>query len=1033
MKTLCIVLAAALLGSCNASAQLTNRAISALPRATNLSDDDLLLVQRNVGATNEKTYSVRVDLYRNQIGALASGITNGNANQFVASGGQLHIKPGVTLTNPVVTASGVEAGAELVSSDSLGTAIWRTASVIDITRPPYSADTNGLVDASAAFKSALRSGREIYVPAGIYTVTNLALGPLTNVIIRGQGTLRSPSTNIIYEWIYWANCSNVVVEGLTFDGNYASNTCLVTHYSSDLTYNRCKWVNHTNQLGTLFTTLFRSDCDGTLTDCAFINTLGGSNEVGIARSVMFSNTDNTNKALGRVRITRTVFDGLGPRSDGDAIYLEANNKWSDAVIEGCTFSRVAKRFVKINTDGVIVRNNYGLVNRAAGYQLTAVGIYGSHNQVINNTFVSTNADYLLNYGFQISEGNNQVVGNIVSNSLAAVSEYGVWLQDSIYGDVGSAANNQIIGNTFYNSYYGVWSIWPITNLMVAGNSFFGMLGNVVHLAHTNYGVRITDNYGEAGGLFLDGSNNTTGLVLAGNISRATNGFVNTAALTPTNNLVLNNLHFDLEISKRVTAADLTLTSNEIYGVTTTVSNTYRAQIPVTPQHYGAVVNDDTDDTAAVNSAIASGRHVYFPAGIYMVTNIVKSSLTNVVLSGPGEIRSPTGNVVYEWISWNSCSNVVVDGLTFNHNYCAINIGLGHSAARQMQYRNCRFVNHTNTITTLNTLYFRVNCHDATIDNCRFERTSSASVARFIGVENTSDTNSYSARMKITRCHFDTLLPAAKADAILISQAGYFTGGIISGCTFNRIASRFMRIVTDGVVISGNHGTVNQNAGLQLTCVALYGSQNRVVDNTFVSTNAAQAVNYAFDVYRGGNTIAGNILSNAALVDSTYGLYMDYPMVDLVVKDNRFSNFKFGSYSAQGSTNMQFIRNIFRGENGQTVLNFIGENQNLVVEGNWADASTNWFMWSSNATMTVVDNVANGARGFCNDALLALPGVTMQRNSNLGAPLDDLVLWTGTNAMRFTITNSVAPVAPGSVASWLPVKVNGTNFYLPLYQ
>jgi len=79
---------------------------------------------------------------------------------------------------------------------------------------------------------------------------------------------------------------------------------------------------------------------------------------------------------------------------------------------------------------------------------------------------------------------------------------------------------------------------------------------------------------------------------------------------------------------------------------------------VSVKDFGAVGNGSTNDTAAIQAAINTGKHVYFPTGTYYITNALTINTQGQTLSGDGQRRS----AIYVNGSFNmSATGVIVFG------------------------------------------------------------------------------------------------------------------------------------------------------------------------------------------------------------------------------------------------------------------------------------------------------------------------------------------------------------------------------------
>ena len=107
------------------------------------------------------------------------------------------------------------------------------------------------------------------------------------------------------------------------------------------------------------------------------------------------------------------------------------------------------------------------------------------------------------------------------------------------------------------------------------------------------------------------------------------------------------------------------------AVATTVQTKLRESVSV--KDFGAVGDGTTNDSAAINSAIASNRNVYFPAGTYLIASSIQvASKSNVVLQGAGVdvaiIKcSPSATFTVPALDITSSTTVSVNGLTVDSN------------------------------------------------------------------------------------------------------------------------------------------------------------------------------------------------------------------------------------------------------------------------------------------------------------------------------------------------------------------------------
>jgi len=102
-------------------------------------------------------------------------------------------------------------------------------------------------------------------------------------------------------------------------------------------------------------------------------------------------------------------------------------------------------------------------------------------------------------------------------------------------------------------------------------------------------------------------------------------------------------------------------------------NAFRSvQIPeswVNVKDYGAVGDGITDDTVAIQNAINTGKNIYFPNGVYAITHIVFSSLSNIIIEGNAIIKLNYYNG--DHILFYQCDNIIFRNIEIDGNYTNI--------------------------------------------------------------------------------------------------------------------------------------------------------------------------------------------------------------------------------------------------------------------------------------------------------------------------------------------------------------------------
>jgi hypothetical protein len=213
-----------------------------------------------------------------------------------------------------------------------------------------------------------------------------------------------------------------------------------------------------------------------------------------------------------------------------------------------------------------------------GALLTGVGI---------NTYGNADvANYLPTYTGNISSGNINVTDTIISATISATGNItgGNIRTTGVITATGITSGNLIVGN-------------------ISGSGLISTTGNV-------RGANITT------GGSVSAAGNITGSYLLGNGSQLT-GIVTTVT--------------------SLNSANLTY----LAPFTSSVSRTGQAKFAdtVSVKDFGAVGDVFTDDTAAFQAAVATGKRVYVPTGTYRLSNAINFATPGQIIYGDGRTKS----------------------------------------------------------------------------------------------------------------------------------------------------------------------------------------------------------------------------------------------------------------------------------------------------------------------------------------------------------------------------------------------------------
>ncbi len=263
-------------------------------------------------------------------------------------------------------------------------------------------------------------------------------------------------------------------------------------------------------------------------------------------------------------------------------------------------------------------------------------------------------------------------------------------------------------------------------------------------------------------------------------------------------------------------------------VTADASGNIHSDEVVNVKNFGATGNGLTNDSSAINSAIAAlpaaNGCLLFPPGNYLASGFSISGKTNLLILGEGATitqSTPANNL---FVVDNTCSKVTFRGLFLD----------GSATAR------------------LNGIHIRLAAPDSTVENCIFRKSSD------FGLFITDDINTVT-NVKVINCLFrDTL-----GDGV---HLGNVNGFVVADCIFYKTGD-------DSIApLAGPFA----GAGGAFLC------QNGVISNNVIIGAGSRgiAVQYARNIKIVGNKIYGSIASGIEVCDDgNSSVYNDYITVE----------------------------------------------------------------------------------------------------------------------------------------------------------
>ena len=409
------------------------------------------------------------------------------------------------------------------------------------------------------------------------------------------------------------------------------------------------------------------------------------------------------------------------------------------------------------------------------------------------------------------------------------------------------------------------------------------------------------------------------------------------------------------------------------AVATTVQTKLRESVSV--KDFGAVGDGTTDDTAAIqlafNSLGATGGHVLFPNGTYLITSTVTIPSNTIIEFDQSQVNTALNNILFkiEGADGARKENVIFQ----NGRFTATTIGTGGQQALQVIWadnilvRNCTFKDFGGVAVKFNGGNFNVEVSNCTADNIgviSFYAEGDGSVA---------NKGCYNVRyLNNTVTNYDYGIEAKQSNYIKIigntvntQRAGSTKYGILVTRDYSTGAETTPR----NVIISENslNGVVNFGINVTATADAIIsnnyirtcggqaivasGSHLTVENNQVVlSVGAGVSVNYNAQVVGGSGGITDTGYDKAYSVVSNNTVHLNsasvsYNFNDLdysIVSGNLATEQSYAGYAMQliGSFESQVLNNQVHGGSYTFGYRLETTSTNLTFSGNEATGYAN---------------------------------------------------------------------------------------------
>jgi len=387
--------------------------------------------------------------------------------------------------------------------------------------------------------------------------------------------------------------------------------------------------------------------------------------------------------------------------------------------------------------------------------------------------------------------------------------------------------------------------------------------------------------------------------------------------------------FEFEVNQRDVDADTYLASNVMYtpagsgAATTDVQTKLRELVSV--KDFGATGDGVTDDTAAINLALAVGGKIYFPSGTYLCSTITLVSSDTHIFGDKKSVIKLKNSVDVDLLDLSNFDNITISDLTFDGNKANQTVDVNSVCVRGDGCSNVILQNCTIKNSALSGINIRNSDGVKVVNNiftdCGTKNSVNSGDAMYLAF----NTNDYVSGNTVTN--------PARIGIIIKGSAGP--------------TATNSTVIGNYVINSGENGIGTEDGNARILI-----ANNVVVDagdNVFASTKAGIVVGETGEKI----TVSGNIIHNPG----SYGIEVVHGADETIVSGN--------SITSSGSTGI--FATAVDGSGGLDNLLITGNNiTTTVLDGIYISAAaTNPLVAANlNTNISILSNVIRSAARDC---------------------------------------------------------------------